>query len=97
MIDAHVDCDGATSLWCALNDNQTFSNHLQTGWTAGGGLEWRVLNNVVLRGEYRFSDYGTFSPTFFSASEDEIRTKISSRSQTALFGVSYLFNGTPVK
>lgn len=97
MIDANVTCNGATSLWCAGDDNQTFSNHLQTGWTAGGGLEWRVLNNVVLRGEYRFSDYGTFSPTFFSASVDELHAKINSRSQTALFGVSYLFNGTPVK
>jgi outer membrane immunogenic protein len=97
MIDAHVNCAAATSPWCALDDNQTFSNHMQTGWTVGGGLEWKAMNNIVLRGEYRFSDYGTFSPTFFSASVDELHAKITSRSQTALFGISYLFNGTPVK
>jgi outer membrane immunogenic protein len=97
MIDANVTCNGATSPWCTFNDNQTFSNHLQTGWTIGGGLEWKALNNVVLRGEYRYSDYGTWSPTFFQGSADELHAKIDSHTHMALFGVSYLFGGTPVK
>ncbi len=100
MIDANVTCSGATSPWCASDHNQTFSNHMQTGWTVGGGLEWKALNNVVLRGEYRYSDYGTWSPAFFTGSAngaDELHANINSHSHMALFGVSYLFNGTPVK
>lgn len=29
------------------------------GWTAGGGVEAKVTENVVARGEYRYTDYGT--------------------------------------
>jgi outer membrane autotransporter protein len=97
MIDANVTCNGLFSPWCSNNENQTYAGHLQTGWTAGGGVEWKALNNVLLRGEYRYSDYGAWSPTFFATSADEIHTNISSHSHTALFGVSYLFNGTPVR
>ncbi|WP_020177808.1 outer membrane protein [Methylopila sp. M107] len=28
------------------------------GWTVGGGLEYAVTDNVALRGEYRYTDYG---------------------------------------
>lgn len=36
--------------------NQTFgsASHLDTGWTAGAGLEWAVTNNVTIRGEYLY-------------------------------------------
>jgi opacity protein-like surface antigen len=97
MIDANVTCIGLTSPWCKNNESQTYAGHLQAGWTVGGGVEWKVLNNVVLRGEYRYSDYGSWSPTFFSTSVDEMHTKIGSHTHTALFGVSYLFSGTPVR
>lgn len=29
------------------------------GWTAGGGVEAKITENVVARGEYRYSDYGS--------------------------------------
>lgn len=28
------------------------------GWTAGGGLEYAVTNNISLKGEYLYADYG---------------------------------------
>lgn len=28
------------------------------GWTAGGGVEHAVTDNILLRGEYRYSDFG---------------------------------------
>jgi opacity protein-like surface antigen len=55
---------------------QTYAGHLQKGWTAGGGVEWKVLSNVLLRAEYRYSDYGNWSPTFFGGTVDEIHTII---------------------
>ena len=97
MIDANVTCDGAFSPSCAASENETYAGHLQTGWTIGGGVEWKILNNVLLRGEYRHSDYGAWSPTFFAASIDELRTNISSQNNAVMLGVSYLFSGTPVK
>jgi outer membrane immunogenic protein len=97
MIDANVTCNGFFSPWCSFNENQTYASHLQAGWTAGGGVEWKALNNVVLRSEYRYSDYGTWSPTFFAGSGDEIHANISSHTHMALFGASYLFGGVPVK
>lgn len=29
------------------------------GWTLGAGIEYAVTNNVTLRGEYRYTDFGT--------------------------------------
>ena len=31
----------------------------RTGWTVGGGLEYAVTNNWSIRGEYRYSDFGS--------------------------------------
>lgn len=31
----------------------------RTGWTLGGGLEHALTNNWTVRGEYRYSDYGS--------------------------------------
>lgn len=32
----------------------------RTGWTVGAGLEYALTDNVTIRGEYRYADYGTF-------------------------------------
>ena len=31
---------------------------VRTGWTAGGGLEYAFTPNILVRGEYRYTDYG---------------------------------------
>lgn len=33
--------------------------HTRIGWTIGAGAEYAVTDRVTLRGEYRFSDYGS--------------------------------------
>ncbi len=33
----------------------------RVGWTVGGGLEYAIDNNWSVRGEYRYTDYGTYS------------------------------------
>jgi outer membrane immunogenic protein len=105
---AAMSCTGATfgqrlvfgtvaSPWCAFNEGQSFVNRVQTGWTAGGGLEYRAYGNWFVRGEYRYSGYQSWSPTFFQGTIDEVHTTLSSHSHTATFGISYLFGGTPVR
>jgi outer membrane immunogenic protein len=63
-------CNGNTSPACLFSHSQTQSAWLP-GWTVGGGLEWKLLQNWLLRGEYRYSDYGTFKPNFFVGSGDK--------------------------
>ena len=33
---------------------------IRTGWTAGAGIEYAVTNNVLVRAEYRYTDYGKY-------------------------------------
>jgi outer membrane immunogenic protein len=51
------------------NTQQTFASvsNLDTGWTAGGGLEWALSPHVTVRGEYlfvRLSDKSFTTPSF---------------------------------
>ncbi len=39
-------------------------NTTLTGWTLGGGIEAAFWRNWMLRGEYRYSDFGTLNHTF---------------------------------
>jgi outer membrane immunogenic protein len=75
-----------------------FNNHFDSqsewlsGYTIGGGAEWKLLPNWLIRGEYRFSDFGTLSHTFFRFSgEIEVQANVKVRSQTATAGIAYLF------
>lgn len=36
----------------------------RTGWTVGGGLEYAFSNNISLRGEYLYSDFGSMDVTY---------------------------------
>ena len=68
-ISATLACTGATSPACLFNHMETQNNTLW-GYTVGGGLEWRVAQNWLLRGEYRYSNFGTLKSTFFANSGD---------------------------
>ena len=66
------------------------------GYTIGGGLEWKAWQNVVLRGEYRYSEFQQFAPTFFGGQGDiVVPASIKVRSNIATFGIAYLFGGSP--
>jgi len=54
------------------------------GWTAGAGVEHAVTDNILIRGEYRYSDFG--SKNFGSAIGDFGATQ-----QKVLVGASYKF------
>jgi outer membrane immunogenic protein len=66
------------------------------GWTVGGGVEWKLasmgLPNWLLRGEYRYSDFGTWKPDFFRGSGViEVFPSVKVTSQIATAGISYMF------
>jgi outer membrane immunogenic protein len=95
-IDATAICNGTTGAMC-LFDHTDVQKKTLLGWTLGGGVEWKVWQNLILRGEYRYSEFENFSPTFFAGSGDaEVHANIKVHSQMATFGVAYKFGGGPV-
>jgi outer membrane immunogenic protein len=91
-----VICNGTTGAMCLFNHTDVQQKTL-LGWTLGGGLEFKVWQNWILRGEYRYSEFQSFSPVFFANSGDaEVHANIKMHSQIATFGVAYKFGGGPV-
>jgi outer membrane immunogenic protein len=75
---------------CGFTHQQTTSS-LLAGWTAGGGLEWRPWQHLVLRAEYRYAEYGSLSHTFFQNSGDlEVLTNIKVKQQMVNVGVAFM-------
>ena|SRR5215467_7361957 len=69
------------------------SSDILPGWTIGAGLEWKLMPNIILRGEYRYSDFGSVKEAFFVNSGDvEIFSRIHVRSQIATAGIAYKFD-----
>jgi outer membrane immunogenic protein len=68
------------------------------GWTLGGGIEWLMAPGWVLRAEYRYTDYGSQTYTFFTgpgvAAGDDFTFDVEQQTHTAYVGLSYLFNWT---
>lgn len=84
-------CAGATSPACLFDHMETQNNTLW-GYTVGGGLEWRVAQNWLLRGEYRYSNFGTLKSTFFAQSGDlEVSANQKVSTQIATAGIAYFF------
>jgi outer membrane immunogenic protein len=84
-------CTGATSPACLFNHLET-QNDTLLGYTVGGGLEWRIAPNWLLRGEYRYSNFGTLKSTFFGNSGDlEVSTNQKVSTQIATGGIAYFF------
>ncbi|HMA74740.1 MAG TPA: outer membrane beta-barrel protein [Xanthobacteraceae bacterium] len=90
-VEATLSCNGATSPVCNFSQFQTDSTWL-AGWTVGGGLEWKLAQNWLLRGEYRFADFGTWKPNFFvGGGIAEVFADVRVKSQIATAGIAYLF------
>jgi outer membrane immunogenic protein len=66
-------------------------NSERVGWTAGGGMEYAITNNVIGRAEYRFTDFGSASYTNVATS---VSDKTRYESNAALLGLMYKF-GSP--
>ena len=56
------------------------------GWTIGAGTEYALTDNVTVRGEYRFADFGSKTVVFDNYVED-----ISPQIHSLRIGLSYKF------
>ena len=67
-----------------------------TGWTIGGGIEQK-FGSWLLRGEYRYSDYGSVDGVLFAGQPvidpgaDAVHYSVSVRTHTATLGLAYKF------
>ncbi len=83
-----------------MNFNTTQSaSKTMTGWTVGGGLEYMLTSNWLIRGEYRYADNRSWSAMFFPAgpaAPDVVFADFKTRTHTGLFGVAYKLGGPVV-
>ena len=68
-------------------------NTTQSGWTAGGGVEWAFAGNWTAFGEYNYFDFGTPGVTFTSAADGVTTFPINIRQNINSFmvGINYRF------
>jgi outer membrane immunogenic protein len=69
------------------------------GWTLGAGAEWHVAGNWLVRGEYRYADFGTSSYVFpfgTTVTNNTYRFNLRSQEHIAIFGIGYKFGGPVV-
>ena len=87
-----------------FNVQQAF-NSLRTGWTVGGGFEYGLTENLSLKLEYDFLDFGTRNYNFTALAfqmpggpplppSTPVTLPVSNKSSTSLLtaGVNYRFN-----
>ena len=74
--------------WCVATRSQTNSS-TRFGWTVGAGVEWMFAPGWIARGEYRYSDYGSFDTTFFGATVDQVNASIDLQTHTAQQGCGF--------
>lgn len=86
-VNASASCPVSNSAWCVASRYEEASETL-VGWTAGLGYELGFGDNWFTRGEYRYTDLGTFDHTFFAnAPIDSVTTKTDVSSHQLTFGV----------
>jgi outer membrane immunogenic protein len=65
-----------------------------TGWTVGAGAEWHAWGNWLLRGEYRYANFGTSSYVFpfgTTVTNNTYRFDVHNQTHIATFGLAYKF------
>jgi len=89
--------------WCtAVNVPRTETTSSdRVGWTLGGGVEAKLTSNWLLRGEYRYADFGSLSVTQLQGppsanNVDAYSATVNYRTHTALIGLAYKFGGPVV-
>jgi outer membrane immunogenic protein len=104
-IDATSTCSAATNNFsvCApgfLGPSVVTDSTTKPGYTIGAGIEAMLWHNWIVRGEYRYADFGTISNTETRTCGPRCATPINLaitdtlhlKTQTATFGIAYKFN-----
>ena len=74
------------SLTVLIDD--TLRTTIRSGWTAGGGVEFALTNNIIIRGEYLYYDFGKHLVADFGGGDQEFAEPSF---HVARVGISYKF------
>ena len=67
------------------------ASHTRVGYTVGGGVEYAVSNNVSIRAEYRYTDFGSYNDVL-GLTGGTIAVRHHDTDQRVQAGVSYKFD-----
>lgn len=77
----------------------TTNSVTRTGWTLGAGVDAKLYGNWILRGEYRYANFGTwnegFNLSFATGATTVVNAQMKVSTQIATLGLAYKF-GSPV-
>lgn len=78
----------------------TTNSTTRTGWTAGVGIDAKIFANWMLRAEYRYSDFGTWSNSLVLVSPGvsvvTLATDLKLNTHVGMIGLAYRFGGPVV-
>lgn len=94
-VSVSANCQPGGGWDCGLVRNTTF-NDVKTGWTAGAGVEAKIMSNWLVRGEYRYADFGRTDYLFFPKSSDAVWLHHDLKTHTVSVGLAYQFGGPVV-
>lgn len=69
-------------------DGSESTSKTHVGWTAGAGVDYAATDNVILRLEYRYSDYGKKN---YSVVDDVVSVRNKFKTNEVRLGVAYKF------
>jgi opacity protein-like surface antigen len=70
-------------------------HHTRSGWTIGGGVEYRIAPNWSVKAEYSHMDFGKRSVTLTDEDGDKFTEEIHQRVDVVKVGFNYFF-GAPI-
>lgn len=86
-VDATVSCAAITCGGLAFTQK---NERTLVGWTIGGGIEAALWTNWLVRAEYRYAEFGSWT-TSFGPPPVAVVKKFDVNTQTALVGLAYKF------
>ncbi|MGJ4919237.1 outer membrane protein [Bradyrhizobium oligotrophicum] len=83
--------------FCFGNPHNETQASTRVGWTVGGGVEHMLGGHWIVRADYRYADFGTWTQTFFVPGgvgpgfDDRFTAHVTTRTHTATVGLAYKF------
>ena len=83
--------------FCAGNPHNDTLASTRIGWTVGGGVEHMIGGRWLVRADYRYADFGTWTQQFFTAGgtgpgfDDRFTARVTTHTHTATVGLAYRF------
>ena len=85
----------ALTSFCVTMPYDETHRSTRIGWTVGGGVEQMIAGHWLVRADYSYAAFSTFTQTFFTANgmafDDRFTAHVKARTHTATVGIAYKF------